>query len=87
MVLSLQTPWRTSIQECVSETLKTCHIPWGTHQPETMGDDTGNAYLEAYTHDKLFMIAGDEFLRLHPSLQQGTILSENKWKEVGRMVP
>ena len=31
---------------------------------ELWGADTGNSYLEAYTHEKLFIIAGAEFEEL-----------------------
>ena len=48
----------------VPEMLKTCHIPWGTQQLELGGSDIGNTYLEVYTHEKLFIIAGDEFEEL-----------------------
>ena len=40
---------------------------------ELWGADIGNAYLEAYTHEKLFIIAGAEFEEL-----EGFILVFNK---------
>ena len=40
---------------------------------ELWGADIGNAYLEAYTHEKLFIIAGAEFEEL-----EGFILIFNK---------
>ena len=40
---------------------------------ELWGADIGNTYLEAYTHEKLFIIAGDEFEEL-----EGFILVFNK---------
>ena len=40
---------------------------------ELWGADIGNAYLEAYTHEKLFIIAGSEFEEL-----EGFILIFNK---------
>ena len=40
---------------------------------ELWGADIGNAYLEAYTHEKLFIIAGAEFEEL-----KGFILVFNK---------
>ena len=40
---------------------------------ELWGADNGNAYLEAYTHEKLFIIAGPEFEEL-----EGFILIFNK---------
>ena len=40
---------------------------------ELWGADIGNAYLEAYTHEKLFIIAGPEFEEL-----EGFILIFNK---------
>ena len=40
---------------------------------ELWGTDIGNAYLEAYTHEKLFIIAGPEFEEL-----EGFILIFNK---------
>ena len=40
---------------------------------ELWGGDIGNAYLEAYTHEKLFVIGGAEFEELH-----GFILIFNK---------
>ena len=35
---------------------------------ELWGADTGNAYLEAYRHEKLFLIAGAEFEELEGSM-------------------
>ena len=40
---------------------------------ELWGADIGNAYLEAYTHEKLFIIAGPEFEEV-----EGFILIFNK---------
>ena len=31
------------------------------NQPEAWSTDIGNAYLEAYTEEKVYVIAGDEF--------------------------
>ena len=56
---------------------------------ELCGDDIRNAHLEAYTHEKLFVIAGAEFEEL-----EDFILVSNKALyglkssgEVGRKVP
>ena len=57
----------------VPEALNTCHIPWEAQHLRTGGVDIGNAYLEAYTHEKLFIIAGAEFEEL-----EGFILVFNK---------
>ena len=55
---------------------------------ELWGADIGNAYLEAYTNKKIFIIGGAEFEELEglPNLQQGTIWPKIKWKKVGRKV-
>ena len=48
---------------------------------ELWGADIGNAYLEAYTHEKLFIIAGPEFEEL-----EGFILIFNKHFMVSNLV-
>ena len=71
----------------IPETIKTCHIPWGTHQLELWGADMGNAYLKAYTHEKLFIIAGAEFEEVEDSMLAfnkalyGLKSSLKKWAE------
>ena len=52
---------------------------------ELWGADIENSYLEAYTYEKLFIMAGAEFEELEGFIlvfQQGTIWSEIKLKEV-----
>ena len=61
------------LRSSVPETLKTCHTPWGAHNLDLWGADIGNSYLDAYTHEKLFIIVGAEFEEL-----QGFILIFNK---------
>ena len=50
-----------------------CNISWRAKQPRVMGADIGNAYLETYTHEKLFIKAEAEFEEL-----EGFILILNK---------
>ena len=61
------------LRNSVPETPKTCHNTWGANKSELWGADIGNAYLEAYTHENLFIIAGAEFEEL-----EGFILVFNK---------
>ena len=49
--------------------LKTINIPSQIKQHESLGADIGNAYLEATTKEKLYIVAGPEFEEL-----QGHIL-------------
>ena len=49
---------------------------------ELWGADIGNAYLEAHTQEKLFIIGGAEFEELQGfilHLQQSTLWSQVKW--------
>ena len=52
------------LRSSVPETLKTCHITGELSNLELWGADIGNVYLEAYTHEKLFIRAGAEFEEL-----------------------
>ena len=60
------------LRSCVPETSKPVISLGELHKLELWGADIGNAYIEAYTHEKLFIIAGDEFEDLDASSQSIT---------------
>ena len=65
MVLSPRNLWREHLlRSGISEAPTACHILGELNNLELWGAAIGNAYSEAYTQEKLFIIAGAEFEEL-----------------------